>query len=314
MSTTLAAVFDSYSDANQASNELQAAGIDKQFIQLNGASSMQSDTTTTSQSKGDDEPGAISRFFSSMFGMNDDTSNATKYSEAAKRGQAVLTVSVTEDDRVDDITDILNECGAIDVDERGQARNASGNLTGSTGIAAVSTGMNTNTGTGNDYGVGKGVADTAGANDTLERVEETMQVGKQVVQNGSVRVNQRVVETPVQEQVLLREERASIERKTVDRPATEADLQPAFKDKNIDIQETAEEAAIAKTAKVVEEIQVAKKATDRAETVRETLRRTEIDVENGAGMTASNNQVYSGFERRMRNDPQYSGEERRMAA
>ena len=100
----------------------------------------------------------------------------------------------------------------------------------------------------------------------------------------------------------------------VDRPATEAELQTAFKDKNIDIRETAEEVVIAKTAKVVEEIHVGKTATDRTETVRETLRRTEIDVENGAGLTARSKQVYAGFERRMRNGPQYSGEERRMAA
>ena len=152
------------------------------------------------------------------------------------------------------------------------------------------------------------------SNDTLKRVEENLQVGKQTVQNGSVRVHQRLVETPGEEQVTLRDERALVERKTVDRPTTEADLQTAFKDKNIDIQETAEEAVVAKTAKVVEEIQLGKQATERNETVRETLRRTEIDVENSGSMAGSSRQAYSGFNRRMTNDPKYTGEERRMAA
>ena len=153
-----------------------------------------------------------------------------------------------------------------------------------------------------------------GDNDTLKRVEENLQVGKLTVQKGGVRVHQRMVETPVEEQVTLRDERASIERKAVDRPATEADLQTAFKDRDIDIRETAEEAVVAKTAKVVEEIQVGKQATERVETVRETLRRTEIDVENTDSMATGKKQAYAGFERRMSNDPKYSGQERRMAA
>nr|WP_244173330.1 DUF2382 domain-containing protein [Caballeronia temeraria] len=44
------------------------------------------------------------------------------------------------------------------------------------------------------------------------------------MQTGGVRVYSRVTETPVSESVSLREEHATIERKTVDRPATAADL------------------------------------------------------------------------------------------
>ena len=86
----------------------------------------------------------------------------------------------------------------------------------------------------------------------------------------------------------------------------------AFNNKNIDIQETAEEAVVAKNTKVVEEIQVGKTATDRTETVRETLRHTETDVDNGDNM-AGKKQSYSNLDRRRTNDPKYSSEERRMA-
>lgn len=277
MSTTLAAVFESYGEANEASSKLQTFGVDKQSIQLNGASSAPIDTSARSRTVDDDEPGAISRFFSSMFG-DDDKSNASTYSEAAQRGHVVLTVAVVNEDDVDDISDILNDCGAIDVDEREQQWKAADGQTGKT-VAPLA---------------GAGVAMGASDDGTLKRIEESLQIGKRNVQKGSVRVHQRVVETPVEEQVSLREERASIERTKVDRPATEADLQNAFKDKDISIIETAEEAVVAKTAKVVEEVHVGKKATDRTETVRETLRRTEIDVENGDNSTlaAGSNKAY----------------------
>ena len=110
----------------------------------------------------------------------------------------------------------------------------------------------------------------------------------------------------------MRDERALVERNTVDRPANEAELQMAFNNKNIDIQETAEEAVVARNTKVVEEIQVGKTATDRTETVRETLRHTELDIDNGDNI-AGKKQGYSNVDRGMTNDPKYSGEERRMA-
>ena len=68
---------------------------------------------------------------------------------------------------------------------------------------------------------------------------------------------------------------------------------------------------ISKSARVVEEVVVGKKATDRTETVRDTLRRTEVDVENAGGAAIKR---YAGTERRVRRDPTYSGTERRMAA
>jgi uncharacterized protein (TIGR02271 family) len=93
-----------------------------------------------------------------------------------------------------------------------------------------------------------------------------------------VRVFTRVSQTPVQEQVQLREEHATIERRPVDRPATEADL-AAFKEGSIEVRETAEEPVISKTARVVEEVVVGKEATERTETIDDIVRRTEVEVD-----------------------------------
>lgn len=124
MSTTLVAVFNQHSDARDASRKLQSAGIEVQSICLNGGDSSVEQVQTRTDN--DKEPGAISLFFSDLFGSNDDKSDATRYTDAASRGSSVLTVSVMDESRVEEISDLLNECGAIDVDERAQQDAPSG--------------------------------------------------------------------------------------------------------------------------------------------------------------------------------------------
>jgi hypothetical protein len=85
-------------------------------------------------------------------------------------------------------------------------------------------------------------------------------------------------ERPVQEQVTLREEHVNVERRPADRPVTEADF-AAFRDQTIEVTETAEVPVVAKQARVVEEVIVGKEATQRTETVQDTVRHTEVDVE-----------------------------------
>ena len=105
---------------------------------------------------------------------------------------------------------------------------------------------------------------------------------KRQVDRGGVRVNTRVTEKPVKQEVRLREEHARVERRPVDRPATEADL-AAFKEGSIEVRESAEEAVVAKQARVVEEVRVGKEVNDRSETVTDTVRRTEVDVDKVGG-------------------------------
>ncbi|MDB5294430.1 MAG: hypothetical protein JWO31_413 [Phycisphaerales bacterium] len=108
--------------------------------------------------------------------------------------------------------------------------------------------------------------------------EERLQVGKQQVEKGGVRVSTHVEERPVEAQVNLREEHVSVNRRPVDRPASEADFDKAAAG-NLSLTETAERAVVGKTARVVEEVEIGKTATERTETVRDTVRRTDVDVE-----------------------------------
>ncbi|GGD91267.1 YsnF/AvaK domain-containing protein [Caballeronia grimmiae] len=97
-----------------------------------------------------------------------------------------------------------------------------------------------------------------------------------------MRVYSRATETPVSETVNLREAHATIERRPVDRVATAADL----KEGSVEIRETAEHVVVAKTARVIEEVVVGREATERTETINETLRGTDVEVEHVRGGTA----------------------------
>jgi uncharacterized protein (TIGR02271 family) len=112
----------------------------------------------------------------------------------------------------------------------------------------------------------------------LPVVEEQIQVGKRQVERGRMRVYTRVTETPVEQNVTVRDETVHIERRPVNKPvdASNANL---FEDKSIEVTETDEEAVVSKEARVVEEVVVDKEMTERTETIRDTLRRTDVDIE-----------------------------------
>jgi uncharacterized protein (TIGR02271 family) len=110
-------------------------------------------------------------------------------------------------------------------------------------------------------------------------VEEEVAIGKREVERGGVRVRTEVQERPVEEQVRLREEHVTVDRRPVDRPASQADINRAQQGGTFEVREKAEEAVVQKNPRVVEEVVVGKEATQRTETVRETARKTDVHVE-----------------------------------
>ena len=109
-------------------------------------------------------------------------------------------------------------------------------------------------------------------------IEEELEIGKRTVQRSGVRVYTHVVQRPVEERVTVREERVHVERRPVDRLASEADL-IAAQEGAIEVTETTEEPVVSKRARVVEEVAVKKDVQERPENVQETIRRTEVEVE-----------------------------------
>ena len=112
-----------------------------------------------------------------------------------------------------------------------------------------------------------------------------MHVGKREVNRGRVRLHSRIVEQPVQEQVNLREERVQVERRPASGTAQGRHRLAAmpFQERTIEVEERGEEAVVSKEARVVEEVVVRKEADQRTETVSDTVRKTEVDVEDERG-------------------------------
>lgn len=124
----------------------------------------------------------------------------------------------------------------------------------------------------------------AGSTTAIPIVEEELRVGKREVETGGVRVTTRVEEVPVNEQVTLRDETVDVHRRAVDRPVTDADL-ATLQSGSFEVRERDEEAIVDKQARVVEEVHVKKTVQDRTETVQDTVRRTDVDIENIQGGT-----------------------------
>ena len=117
------------------------------------------------------------------------------------------------------------------------------------------------------------VADSA----VVPVAEEDLLVGKREVDRGGVRVFSRVIEEPVSEELQLHEEHVVIDRRPVNRAVTEGDLASAGQ--TIELTETEEVPVVSKVSRVVEEVRVGVVGSEHTETVQDTVRHTEVDVE-----------------------------------
>ena len=121
-------------------------------------------------------------------------------------------------------------------------------------------------------------------------VEEGLVVGKAKFATGGVRVTSSVEELPVEETVTLREERVSAEQRPADRELTAEEAEAAFEEKTVEVIGTTEEARVSKEARVVGEVAVDKAVEEREETVRDTVRKTDV-ADRGSRHQAAQGQV-----------------------
>jgi stress response protein YsnF len=94
-------------------------------------------------------------------------------------------------------------------------------------------------------------------------------------------VTSSVSEAPVEveETVTLREEEVSAERTPASRKLSAEEAEAAFRGRTVEALGTREEAEVSKVARVVGEVSIGKQTKEREETVRDTVRRTEVEVE-----------------------------------
>jgi len=276
MNQTVVGVFNSHEAAERAAEELSRQGIERSAMQIKATESGRETSSTTpsgstssssatSSTSGEDTGvmASIRHFFAELFGDEDDD-HAGHYAEAVRRGGAVLTVEADES-RVDAVREALDRAGAIDIDRQVSSWRSQGWSGFDANAAPYS----------------REQAATEREN-VLPVVEESLEVGKRQVSGGAVRVVSRVVSRPVSESVELRREEAMVERRPVDRPATEADL-AAFQERTVEVTEMAEKAVVNKSARVVEEVVVGKQVSSETQVVEDTVRRTEVEVERVGG-------------------------------
>lgn len=251
MTHTVIGLFDSKTEAQTAMQELVAAGFAQEDIDFSNRRYADADATAAATTTNASDEGGISGFFRSLFGDDDYTTQ--NYTDAASDVEAILTIQTDSDERARQIADILDRNGAVDVDERAAEYRAS-------------------------YAQSGGTARETTGDMTIPVIEEDLQVGKRTVEQGGVRVRSRVIEKPVEETLRLREEHVVVNRRPVNRAVTDADME-SFREGEFELTERAEQAVVSKQARVVEEIEVGKQVAEREEVITDTVRRTDVEVE-----------------------------------
>ncbi|TPG52500.1 DUF2382 domain-containing protein [Roseomonas nepalensis] len=308
MTRTITAMFDVRTAADAAVSQLtRELGLGSGQVQVHAAETASTGTATSGATAGD------TGFWGSLKDLFVPDEDRTAYAEGIRRGNYVVSAQVDES-KIDQAMNILEHNGAVDLD----SKEAEWRQSGWTGHpAAAATGVVGTSPANSELGVvATGAVATGavaasapvtgqtsmpapaasttrtGGEEVIPIVEEQVRIGKRDVERGRVRVRSYIVERPVTEQVTLREEHVDVQRRAVDRPLTDAD--EAFRERVIDATEHSEEAVVSKEARVKEELVIRKDTGERTETVHDTVRRTEVEVDDttgtaaGVGVTGSN--------------------------
>jgi uncharacterized protein (TIGR02271 family) len=241
MASTLIGYFDDFDQARQTEKDLLDSGFAENEVDLvTEAPELRAQTRT--------EPSGFWENMKALFGLGR-AEEETEYREAARHGTIVAVRA--PDDRVDLAASIIERHAPVDLDRKREEW-----------------------GTG---GMQEMQAEEMEEEETIPVMEEQLQVGKQMVRRGAVRIHQFVVQRRAEAEIPLREEEIDIERRSVDRPADPGE--EPFREREISIEAMGEEPVVSKEARVVEEVSVGKKAKERTEKVSEDVRKTEVEVE-----------------------------------
>ncbi|QHJ70358.1 YsnF/AvaK domain-containing protein [Planococcus halotolerans] len=135
--------------------------------------------------------------------------------------------------------------------------------------------------TDNDTTLGRGHTDE----EKLRLHEERLHVDKEQVKTGEVNVDKHVVEEERSVDVPVEREEVYVERRPVDEKSTDARDTGFNENDNINIPVSEERVNVSKNDVVSEEIVVGKRKVEDTETVRDTVRREEADIDEDVNLT-----------------------------
>lgn len=258
MSRNVTALYDTRAEAEDARQRLSSAvSADRiRIIDKDGDGSA-----------GGSGSGGLSRMYLSQ-------EDRDAYGEGIRRGGFLICAEIDSGQDADKIIRLLEESSSVDMDERQNSwRNEGWSPQAATG------------GVSSSAGATAGASGNVVSEEHIPIVEEELRVGKREVERGGARVRSYVREVPVHEQVTLREEHVSVERRPVQQGQAQSIAggrpEDLLQDREIEMREIAEEAVIQKVASVREEVVVRKTAEEHVEQINETVRHTEVDVEDG---------------------------------
>jgi uncharacterized protein (TIGR02271 family) len=258
MTDTIVVVYKTPAQAESAVQDLLAANVPASAIDRHMAGGSYHGGSSSLEAR----PAESKGFWASLFG-DESHENADIYDDSMTYGNSVVTVRGISDADYDSVAALLERHDPVDVDDS-MRRDGGGETVTTESYGATPV-------------VPKPVAGADADEAALSLSEERLAVGKRVVNRGSMRIRRYVVEMPAEEDVLLRDEKVRVERRPV--TGTSAVPDSAFTDKVIEMTASGEEAVVGKTAHVVEEISLRKEAVDRTETIRDTVRKEEVEIE-----------------------------------
>ena len=186
-----------------------------------------------------------------LFGQTVRDQDGTSYSRAVENGGAVLAIRVA-DTEAPRVMRILGTPGSTET-------------------------LDTSARTSN-VGTSVGTSRSALTRDEILRLaEEQLDIDKRQVETGTTRIRRFMTEKPVESKVSLHEEHAEVQRRAITDRALDKDVD--WTDKVLEFVETDEQAVVRKVARVTEEVVVHRTGSDHVETIRDTVRRQQVEVE-----------------------------------
>jgi uncharacterized protein (TIGR02271 family) len=248
-------LFDTAQHAEAAKSNLAKAGFSTDDMSVVSAAELPKSGSALR------EPGLWHR----LFGSDIDQHEAEVYGKAVETGGVVLTLRAADED-VPKAMGILNQHNIVDVQERAVEHGLLAEHEVVDPAPAVAAAV-----------PAKPLTNNVSQDQVLRLAEEQLEIGKKLVEQGTTRIRRFVTEKPVEASVTLHEEHAQVVRRAITDPSYVQDID--WSDTTVEVIETAEQAVVSKSSHIAEEVVVGKTGSDHVETVKDTVRRQQVEVE-----------------------------------
>ncbi len=300
MNRAITAIYRTYATAQQVRDAITDAGVSSSYVDIIPDTDDQLEAGTYRNDEVLDD----------LHDLHLPEDDVRTYQQAVRRGDYVVSANVDDDD-VERVMEAMRrpEDEMYDIDRtEDEFRSADyvAPTTGSVGAAGygADTGLDENAAVGDremmlerDRVRDSDRTDAVGTlgadgREVFREAEERLQVGKRDREGGTVHIRSYVHEVPVEERIRLRHERVEIRRRASDETVlTGAEADAVFQDRSIEVTEHDEEAVVSKETVITGEVEVSKDVDTEEKVISDTVRKTEVEVED-ARTAGNRNDLY----------------------